>query len=218
MRKLAVSLTLLALLALACGATVPSTPSPVPTQDVGAAVTQTLAAITNEAATGQSLATNAASTLQTVYTVAAQTVEAVLTQSAVPVITASSTPTDIINELAPDPLPITNTDSLLNVGECFDEDTGLTGQPDQQCDLYLDTVNAGLFKQMNGAKLSGYVTMTPPTRSHCATATYEPGDLAIQTDLYYCFISNQGAVGFIVVRQYMGMPMTGIVFDYWVFR
>jgi len=37
--------------------------------------------------------------------------------------------------------------------------------------------------------------------------------------MYMCFITNEGRIGFIVVREYRGgIPFTGIVFDYWVFR
>ncbi|RME89262.1 MAG: hypothetical protein D6770_05055 [Anaerolineae bacterium] len=80
-------------------------------------------------------------------------------------------------------------------------------------------VEPALFRQMNGAQVSGYVTLTPPTRSQCLAGRYEPGDLAVQTDMYMCFITNEGNVGFIVVRSYRGSPVfTGITFDYWVFR
>jgi hypothetical protein len=121
-------------------------------------------------------------------------------------------------ELAPDPLPAYNTGVPLYNGECFDFETGFpVTPPDLECDVFLNANT--VFQQINGAKLSGYVTMKPPTRTYCINATYEPGDLAIQTDLYYCFITNQGQPGFVVVRQYLGgVPMTGIVFDFWIFH
>jgi hypothetical protein len=119
-------------------------------------------------------------------------------------------------ESAPDPLPAFNTGFMLNNGECLNFDNGQVGAPDADCDIWL--VEPALFRQMNGAQLSGYVTMTAPTRTHCKEARYEPDDLAIQTDLYMCFITNEGKVGFIVARSYLGgIPSTGIVVDYWVF-
>jgi hypothetical protein len=113
---------------------------------------------------------------------------------------------------------MTHTGIILNVGECFNFDKGQVTAADAQCDVWLDP-GSYLLHQMNGARISGYVTMEPPTRSYCAANRYEPGDLAIQTDLYMCFFSNEGRIGFIVVREYRGgIPITGIVFDYWVFH
>ncbi len=155
-----------------------------------------------------------------IQTFAAYTVEAALTQGALPSATLPPPPpTETPEENAPNPLPATNTGIILNNGECFNLDTGaVAAAPDAQCDLWL--VQPALFRQVNGAKLSGYgVSFTPPTRSKCAGAKFDPGDLAIQTDLHMCFLSNEGKVGFIVVRQYRGgVPSTGIVFDYWIFR
>jgi hypothetical protein len=197
MRKLCLLLALLGMVALACGTTTVVTP----TMDVNGIVAQTMAAYT---------------------------VEALLTQAAIPSETPSTTPsltpsptvvtpTPTPEENAPDPLPVAYTGVILNNGECFNFDDGGVSVPDQRCDVWL--TQPGLFRQMNGAQLSGYVTLDPPTRTHCATGRYEPGDLAIQTDLYMCFITDEGRVGFIVVREYRGnMPITGIVFDYWVFR
>ena len=81
-------------------------------------------------------------------------------------------------------------------------------------------MKAALFRQVNGSQLSGYaVSDQPPTRTRCVSAKFDPNDLAIQTDLYMCFHTNEGRVGFIVVRQYRGSaPISGVVFDYWVFR
>jgi len=189
MHRLYLFLAALMLVALACGTTSPVTP----TADINAIVAQTLAAYT---------------------------VEAALTQAAGP----SATPpppavTATPEEVAPVPLPATHTGIILNNGECFNFDNGqVLTAPDAQCDLWL--AGSALFRQLNGAQLSGYnVSYTPPTRSACVGGRYEPGDLAVQTDLHMCFISNEGQVGFIVVRQYRGgVPFTGIAFDYWVFR
>lgn len=160
-------------------------------------------------------------------TLAAYTVEAALTQAVQPPTVTlpppteppppPDTPTATPEETAPNPLPVTNTGITLNNGECFNFDNGQVLAPDAQCDVWL--YQPAMFRQMNGAQISGYVTMEPPTRSYCAAGRYEPGDLAVQTDLYYCFISNEGNIGFIVARNYLGgVPFTGIVFDYWVFH
>jgi hypothetical protein len=199
MRKLCLLLTLLGMVALACGTTTVVTP----TTDVSGIVAQTMAAYT---------------------------VEALLTQAAIPSETPSATPsptpsptvvtpTSTPEEVAPDPLPVAYTGVILNNGECFNFDNGqVVPAPDAQCDVWL--VEPALFRQVNGAQLSGYnVSYEPPTRSRCVSATFDPNDLAIQTDLYMCFHSNESRVGFIVVREYRGsVPFTGIVFDYWVFR
>ncbi len=132
--------------------------------------------------------------------------------------TETSAPTEAPTpaETAPDPLPASNTSITLNNGQCFNFDNGQVTAPDAQCDVWL--VEPALFRQMNGAQVSGYVTMNAPTRTHCVAGQYESGDLALQTDLYMCFITNEGRVGFVVVRDYLGgIPSTGVVFDYWVF-
>ncbi|MFH1524903.1 MAG: hypothetical protein ABIF04_08040 [Chloroflexota bacterium] len=197
MRKLTLWIALLSVIALACGTTTVVTP----TVDINSIVAQTMAAYT---------------------------VEALLTQAASPSLTPipptdtpteTPTPTSTPQEVAPNPLPATNTGILLYNDQCFNFDNGQTAlAPDAQCDVWL--AEPALFRQVNGAQLSGYnVSFTPPTRSQCISATFDPTDLAIQTDLHMCFHTNEGQVGFIVVRQYLGsMPFTGIVFDYWVFQ
>jgi hypothetical protein len=191
-----------------------------PTADVDEIVAQTLAAY----ATGSAQAVTATpDQLMLIEVFATGTAEAILTQSAMSPTetiapTATFTPTAIQEENAPDPLPVTNTGVILNNGECFNFDNGQTlAAPDGQCDVWL--VEAALFRQVNEVQISGYVTQSPPSRTHCAEGRYESGDLAVQTDLFYCFITAEGHVGFIVVRDYRGgIPSTGIVFDYWVFQ
>ncbi|MEX1247458.1 MAG: hypothetical protein WEA61_03155 [Anaerolineales bacterium] len=120
-------------------------------------------------------------------------------------------------DVAPDPMPAATTGIVLYGGECYDFDDGLVSGPDDDdCDIWM--AEATLIRQMYGMQLSGYVTLSAPTRSYCVEARYEPGDLAVQTDLYMCFITNKGSVGFMVAREYIGsMPIEGIVFDYWLF-
>jgi hypothetical protein len=159
-------------------------------------------------------------------TAVAQTLTALLTQTAAaqpPAATATETPTaapadtSTPSEFAPDPLPASHTGVVLNVGECFDFDSGqvLTSAA-AGCDMWQP--EPALVRQMNGASISGYVTFEVPSKSRCVAATYDPNDLAIQTDLYMCLMTNEGAVGFLVARSYLGgVPMTGFAFDYWLF-
>ena len=207
MRKFSVFLAIPAAVALACAGTAIA----MPTADVNAIVTQTMLAYTVEAAL-------------TYAAVPSPTIEVAPTNTAAPTPTVevvSPTQTQPASpapeENAPDPLPASHTGVILNNGECFNFDNGQVTPPDGQCDVWL--AEPALFRQQNGAQLSGYVTLLAPTRSHCASGRYEPGDLAVQTDLYMCFITNEGRIGFVVVRQYRGeAPFTGIVFDYWVFE
>lgn len=206
MRRLLLPITLLAILALACGTTTVVTP----TEDVNGIVAKTFAAYTVEAALTQ------AAVPSETLTPSPTSTETVAPPTETP--TATSTPTATPEEMAPDPLPAAYTGIILNNGECFNFDNGqVVAAPDAQCDVWL--AEPALFRQVNGLQLSGYVTMEPPSRTHCLEGRYEPGDLAVQTDLYMCFITAEAHVGFIVVRQYIGsVPITGIVFDYWVFQ
>lgn len=217
MRALGYAIVFLGLLALTCGGS-----SPTPEAAVDAAVTQTLAAYTQQAAI-----TEMAQTLE-----AAMTQPTAIGQEAVP----SSTPTEAATstplpptdtaippsptaaEFAPNPLPAAYTGVILSPAQCFDFDDGqVVPFSDSRRDVCL--LEAGLLRQQNGAHVSGYVTQQPPSRTACLGARYEAGDLAIQTDLYYCFLTNEGRPGFIVPRQYLSeTTFAGFVFDYWVFR
>ena len=146
-------------------------------------------------------------------TLAAQTAE---TPAIAAATETAAEPTVTANEAAPDPLPAANTGIALNAGQCFDFDTGAISAPDANCDMW--AVEGALVRQMNAAQISGYVTFEAPSKSDCLSATYDPNDLAIQTDLYMCFISSQGTPGFVVARGYLGAaPFTGFVFDYWLY-
>lgn len=201
-------LVVLALLMTGCLPTLPASP----TANVNSIVAQTLAAYTVEAALTQAVGATQPPPLPPATPTTLPT-ETPPPPSPLP--TATSTP----EEVAPNPLPMTHTGVILNVGECFDFDTGQVSLPDQRCDLWLDA-NINLH-QINGALLSGYATREPPSRSRCAAARHDPGyDVsAVQTDLYMCVTSSEGRLGFMVARQYRGsVPFTGIVFDYWMFR
>jgi hypothetical protein len=203
MRKGHIFLIILALMVLACGSTTLSIATP--TSDLDLIVAQTLTAMVPTVDPNLLL------------TQAAATVEAALTQTAPTPAAPTTAPTVAPVEAAPDPLPASTTGVILNNGECFDFDTGQVTALNAQCDVWL--AEPALFRQVNGARLSGYVTLTPPMRSQCLAGRYEPGDLSVQTDLYMCLITNEGVPGFVVVRSYRGdVPFTGIVFDYWVWR
>jgi hypothetical protein len=221
MRKTGLLLIMLGAVALACIAS----PTPPPTADLAAIVAQTLAAYASQTAAAGLVS-------EAVHTSAAETVAAALTQSALPPSvtptppapsgdegTPTPAPTESAapSEFAPDPLPATHTGVIFNNGECFDFDSGqVVAAPDDECDVWL--AEPALFRQVNGAQLSGYVTREPPSRGHCLGATYDATEKAVQTDLYYCFITTEGGPGFVVPRSYRGgIPFTGIVFDYWLF-
>lgn len=195
-------------------------PSPSPTPDVGAMVAQTMTAYVDELK-----ATQVVQTLEALQTqVAAAGATSQLASPAIPSsVSPSPTPAAPLpsptpEEIAPHPLPPAYTGITLHNGECFDLDSGqVFTSANPLCDIWL--VEPALIRQQNGARLSGYVTQTPPTRSACLGARYEPGDLVMQTDLYYCFITNAGQPGFLVPTGYLGgIPPTAIVFNYWVFH
>lgn len=154
-------------------------------------------------------------------TAEAATTAAAPSETAAPTDTVAPThtvaPSATPNDVAPDPLPATHTGIILSLNECFDFDSGLVLTADNaECDMWLK--ESILIGQMNGTQISGYVTFTAPTKSDCLAGTSDPNDLAIQTDLYMCFITADGAVGFVVARDYLGaVPFTGFTFDYWVF-
>lgn len=210
MRPLAPAVVFLSLAALTCG----RLPTLSPEQDIATVIAQTLTAHAQE-----EVVTQAAQTLA-----AAMTQLAAFSQTPPPVVEAgtpmpTNTPLPAVPsatpaEFAPDPLPAAYTGVALHVGECFNLDAGqVVASPDSQCDLWL--VEAILIRQQNNARVSGYVTLQPPSRSYCQGARYELGDLAIQTNMYYCFITNEGQVGFFVPRGYL--DTNGFVFDYWIF-
>ena len=151
-----------------------------------------------------------------VETIVAQTLTA---EAALPLATptATSAPSPTANTTAPDPLPAAYTGVNLSLDECFDFDSGqVLAASDGECDMWLK--ESILVQQMNKAQISGYTTFSAPTKADCQAATYDPNDLAIQTDLYMCMITGDGAVGFLVARGYLGSaPFSGFYFDYWIF-
>lgn len=153
-------------------------------------------------------------------TLVAATMQAVLVQATAgfPLAAETAAPAPPQAENAPVPLPAAQTGIPLKNGECFNFDSGqVVSSPDDQCDVWL--VEPALFRQMNSARISGYVTLSPPARTQCSSSLYETGDIAVQTDMFMCFITNQAGIGYIVVRAFQGeVPTTGVILDYWVFR
>jgi hypothetical protein len=119
----------------------------------------------------------------------------------------------------PSPLPASHTGIILNDDECYDLDTGDAPYVrDDDCDILL--VYPQILRPQNGAQLSGYAEMTPPSSGTCNAKAFDPGDLAPNTDLYICFFTNEGNYGFIVQRP-DGAPFDvashRLVFDWWLY-
>jgi hypothetical protein len=131
------------------------------------------------------------------------------------------TPTDtpIPDATAPSPLPMTHTGIILNDGECYDLDDGNAPYVlDADCDIL--KVYPQILRPQNGALLSGYADLTPPSLSDCMGKVFDAGDLAPNTDLYICFLSDEGHYGFIVQRP-DGAPFEisshRLILDWWVY-
>ncbi|MGD8814746.1 MAG: hypothetical protein PVI78_09765 [Anaerolineales bacterium] len=129
------------------------------------------------------------------------------------------TDTSIPDIIAPDPLPISHTGIILDDGECYDLDNGHAPHVlDADCDILL--VHPQILRPQNGAQLCGHATLTAPSLADCEAAAYDAGDLAPNTDLYICFLSDEGHYGFLVQRH-DGAPFETashrLVFDWWVY-
>jgi len=132
--------------------------------------------------------------------------------------TASNTPIPP-DATAPSPLPASHTGIILNDGECYDLDDGNAPYVlDADCDILL--VYPLILRPQNGAQLSGYADLTPPSLGTCMGKAFDAGDLAPNTDLYICFHTDEGNYGFIVQRP-DGAPFEvsshRLVFDWWLY-
>jgi hypothetical protein len=121
---------------------------------------------------------------------------------------------------APSPLPVSNTGIILNEGECYDLDNGSAPYVlDGDCDILL--VSILTLQPQNGAQLSGYADLSAPSLATCMGKAFDAGDLAPNTDLYICFLSDEGHYGFIVQRP-DGAPFDvsshRLVFDWWLYE
>ena len=206
------AISTLILLALACGASAP----PTPTRDINAVVVETLAAHTVEAALTAAVIPPTATMPPSPPPTA--TTPSLPPPTTAPSPTATILPTAAPQEIAPEPLPASNTGIVLYPNDCFDLDTGgVSAALTPGCDLLVPAPM--LLRPQNGAQISGYVTFEVPTRSQCLAARYEPGDLSPNSDLYMCFRTNAGRYGFIVQRMDApGAPPGRMIVDYWVFR
>lgn len=132
-------------------------------------------------------------------------------------------PTDTpipLDPTAPSPLPMTHTGIILNDGECYDLDDGNAPYVlDADCDIL--KVPPQILRPQNGALLSGYADLTPPSLSDCMGKDFDAGDLSPNTDLYICFLSDEGHYGFFVQRS-DGAPFEisahRVIFDWWVYE
>jgi len=121
---------------------------------------------------------------------------------------------------APSPLPMTHTGIILNDGECYDLDNGdVPFVLDADCDIL--KVPPQILRPQNGALLSGHADLTPPSLSDCMGKAFDAGDLSPNTDLYICFLSDEGHYGFFVQRP-DGAPFEisahRVIFDWWVYE
>ena len=118
-------------------------------------------------------------------------------QTAAAVPTATTDPYTIF---APDPLTVAYTGLIFEAGTCYDLDVLQSGDVmDSDRDLCMNRF--GLLEPQNGGLMSGYATMVPPSKGECITPNLLPDPIAVQTDLYLCFQTNQGVYGFFVARE-----------------
>ncbi|MCF6277131.1 MAG: hypothetical protein L3J16_00035 [Anaerolineales bacterium] len=129
-------------------------------------------------------------------------------------------PTVAADAFAPDPLTVEWIDIPFAPGGCMDMDN-LQPVTDASCDVELAS-DGWLITPRNGGLFSGYGSLTPPSKNDCIaseTASELSGNpLALMTDLYLCFKTNQGTYGFFVMRS--GPDENGFnvtVFDAYLF-
>ena len=124
-------------------------------------------------------------------------------------------PIDPSSIYAPDPLGPGDTGYIFDSGACFDLDAAFPVN-DATCDLYLDS--NGILEPRNGAIMTGYASLSPPSLGQCMGAALTNEQLAPGTDMYFCFQTNQSLYGFFVMRFDQMFDLNRIVFDMYVFR
>ncbi|MBN2045372.1 MAG: hypothetical protein JW757_10160 [Anaerolineales bacterium] len=131
-----------------------------------------------------------------------------------PIPPAAATP-DPSTVYAPDPLPAQYTGLIFETGACYNFDTY---QPVAVDDLTRDICmpQYGLLEPQNGGLISGSAPMEPPSKGYCINPNLLPDPVAVQTDLYLCFQTNQGTYGFFVAREYQ-MDLDRVIFDLYLF-
>jgi hypothetical protein len=113
----------------------------------------------------------------------------------------------------PDPLGPQYTGMWFSAAACNDMDALLSIDTTQTCDLYLQA-SAAMLEPINGALITGYATSHPPSLNTCQAVALGAAPVAVQTDAYLCFLTNERRYGFIVVREHGDM---GITYDAYVF-
>lgn len=142
--------------------------------------------------------------------------------AALPRHTDTSTPASQINESAVDfiqrygldPSGQAALDMWFPLGSSYDMDS-LTQIYDDSSDLFLE--NEALLVSLNDARISGYGHPEAPFLDMCfeILAGNEAPAVALQTDLFYCFQTNQGRYGFVVPRVIDAV--NGFAFDAYLF-
>jgi hypothetical protein len=112
-------------------------------------------------------------------------------------------------------LTVAFTGLIFETGTCYDLDVL---QPIDVTDSARDLcmIQYSLLEPQNGGLMSGYATMTPPSKGECITPNLLPDPIAVQTDLYLCFQTNLGVYGFFVAREYQD-AQDRIIFDMYLF-
>ena len=133
-----------------------------------------------------------------------------------PIVTEEPSPTPEPADIyTPNPLGPEFSGMWIAVGTCYDMDILYTSEG-EACDLVLE--QDGLLFPVYGALLSGYAFDTEPDLVKCIeviSIIQNDDPVAVQSDLYMCFLTNAGRYGFFVARQID--IQNGIAFDAYLF-
>ena len=118
------------------------------------------------------------------------------------------------NAYAPDPLGPEWSSMAFSGGKCYDLDA-LYYAEEAACDVSL-SADGWLITPQNGALFSGNGSLIVPSLNDCKAAQMSTDPIALMSDLYLCFKTNQGVYGFFVMRE---APQSSglIVFDAYLF-
>lgn len=221
-----ISIICLALLLLLAAGCYPSTPEPAPdTNAIATSVAATMAAQQGEQQNDDNSSEPAVEPTSDANAIATSVAATIAAQqddqqnndnNNEPTVEPTLEPTvDPYTIFAPDPLGVEYTGFIFDFGTCFDMDNFQpVGVNDPECDFLSDQY--GAVTPQNGALISGYATMEPPSFGKCMDADLSPDYLATQTDLYLCFKTSQGSYGFLVGRDYQ-VNQNRLIFDMYIF-
>ena len=142
--------------------------------------------------------------------------------TATPLPTAADTPIPLATDTpdpstvyAPDPLPAQYTGLIFDAGTCYDFDAPqLVAVDDAARDICM--IQFGLLEPQNGGLMSGYAPMEPPSKGYCTNPNLLADPIAVQTNLFLCFQTNQSIYGFFVALEYQ-MDQDRVIFDMYLF-